>query len=300
MMRSDTPILQQYNYKPNRVKKFIKNYWFDWLMLLLMGGVAMYAFFSPPLSKRLFAVEFDKEPISYEYGYPVLKQIVPTWMSATIAGVSGIIVVGGAQIWLKSGKDFHRGLLCLVTCLVASSWFQVICKVMIGGFRPNFLAICKPDLSKAGSGYYGVYYDHTICTGDLNMVLDALESFPSGHSNAAFAGNVFIALYLNSKLKLWGGEYASVWKLFVVFTPILAATLLSLCRLVDYTHHWYDIVAGGVIGTTFAIICYRMHYRSILDPATNHLLLPRRKKNKNAYKEIHNINNEQIVGDSRV
>lgn len=307
MMKETTPIFQnnQQNYKrPNRVGKFAKKYWFDWLVLLVMGGIALGVFVSPPLSKRLFAVEFDKIPISYEYGYPVLKEIVPTWMAGVIAAATGTVVLAFAQIWIKSFKDFHRGLLCMVTCLVAASWFQVICKVMVGGFRPNFLAICKPDLSKAGTGYYGVYYDHTVCTGDEKAVWDALESFPSGHSTAAFAGNLFIALYLNSKLKLWGVEYAPVWKLFVVCAPLLAATLLSLCRLVDYTHHWYDIVAGAAIGTIFALSTYRMHYCSLFDPTNNHMLLPRKKQrsiNTSPYSAIHAVNNERVIpGDGAV
>lgn len=300
MNKEKVPLYQQYNYKqPSKFSKFVRKYWFDWLVLAIMGSVALGVFFSPPLSKRLFAVKFGDTPISYEYGYPILKEIIPTWMAGAIAAASGIIVLAVAQIWVKSGKDFHRGLLCLVTCLLAASWFQVICKVMVGGFRPNFLEVCKPDLSKVGSGYYGVYFDHTICTGDKTAVYDALQSFPSGHSTAAFAGNLFISLYLNSKLKLWGNEYAPVWKLFVVMTPILGAVLLSLCRLVDYTHHWYDIIAGAIIGIMFAFAAYRMHYGSIFNPATNHVLLPRKKRtNVSSYNDIHTINNERIVPGS--
>jgi len=276
------PIFSQHNYqKGSKIGRFLRKYGLDWLVLILLGACSLGTFFAPPLSKRLFALEFDGIPVEYDYSYPVLKEIVPTWMSAAIAGGSGILVLAFAQIWLKSGKEFHRGVLCLVTCLVAASWFQVICKIMIGGLRPNFLAVCKPDLTKAeGQGFYGIYYDHTVCTGDKAAVYDALESFPSGHSTAAFAGNVFIALFLNAKLKLWGADYTPVWKLIAVFVWILTATLLSLCRLVDYTHHWYDIVAGAVIGTMFAFATYRMHYCSIFDPSTNHLLLPRGKKAK--------------------
>lgn len=282
------PIFTQYNYpRPNRFVRWIKKYGLDWFTLLLLGGCALGIFYAPPLSKRLFAIEFEGQPVEYDYAYPVLKEIVPTWMSGAIAAASGTLVLAISQIWLKSSKEFHRGMLCMITCLIAASWFQVICKIMIGGLRPNFLAVCKPDPSKAGGlGYYGIYYDHTICTGDKVAVYDALQSFPSGHSTAAFAGNIFIALYLNAKLKLWGGDYAPVWKLILVFLPLLAATLLSLCRLVDYTHHWYDIVTGAVIGVIFAFATFRMHYCSIFDPATNHLLLPRGKKAKLTYQKL--------------
>jgi len=201
------------------------------------------------------------------------------WLSGAISAVSGLVVIGVAQIWVRSAKDFHRGMLGLMTSMVASSWFQVICKILIGGLRPNFLQICQPDISKAqGQGYYGLYYDHSICTGPIKEVYDALESFPSGHSSAAFAGLLYVSLYLNAKLKLWGDLYPRSWKLFVVFFPILAATVLSLTRLLDYTHHWYDIMAGAIIGISFSFVAYRMQYYSIFNPENNHKLLPRKPK----------------------
>lgn len=45
-------------------------------------------------------------------------------------------------------------------------------------------------------------FDRTICTGDPDEIDDSLESFPSGHSAAAFAGFLFLYLYLNAKLKV--------------------------------------------------------------------------------------------------
>jgi membrane-associated phospholipid phosphatase len=46
-------------------------------------------------------------------------------------------------------------------------------------------------------------FNKTICTGDEKTVNDSLESFPSGHSTAAFAGFVFLSFYLNAKLKIF-------------------------------------------------------------------------------------------------
>lgn len=65
------------------------------------------------------------------------------------------------------------------------------------------------------------------------------QSFPSGHSNAAFAGLLFLALYLNAKLKLWGVSrgHGAFWKIILVFAPIWGATVLSLTRLIDHQHH---------------------------------------------------------------
>lgn len=100
--------------------------------------------------------------------------------------------------------------------------FQVFIKWLIGGLRPHFLAICNPQLpvSGQGQGFDGLYHTreivsaifkpstplfltyHSQCTGDKKAVNDALESMPSGHSTAAFAGLVFLSLYFNAQLKL--------------------------------------------------------------------------------------------------
>lgn len=260
-------------------KKYMKKYAFDWICVLISAGLALGIYFLPPLPNRLFLLEFNGQPLNFDNDFPKRTEIMPVMLAGVIALVVGLIVLTISQIWVKDSKDFHRALLGLVTALIASSWFQVICKVLIGGVRPNFLEICKPDMTKAvGQGYYGLYYDKSACTGDIKEINDGLESFPSGHSNAAWAGMLYLSLYINAKVKLWGLGYGAVWKLYLVFAPILAAVVMSLCRLLDYTHHWYDILAGSIIGIVFAFACYRMHYRSIFNPKDNHVLLSRKKR----------------------
>eukprot|EP00026_Physarum_polycephalum_P007598 Phypoly_transcript_07662.p1 GENE.Phypoly_transcript_07662~~Phypoly_transcript_07662.p1 ORF type:complete len:312 (+),score=16.63 Phypoly_transcript_07662:592-1527(+) len=266
-----TPIIQRSK------RSAFRKYGPDYAVLILAGGVAVFFYFLSPFPKHLFIVKNNIGAIREDEALPVLPDLIPTWLSAVISFGTGIVVFALAQIWVRSGKDFHRAMLGLLTALVAGSWFQVICKILIGGLRPNFLSVCVPDITKAvGQGYGGMFYDKSVCTGPEKDVGDALESFPSGHANCAFAGLLFISLYLNAKIKLFGPEYPHTWKLFVVFTPILAATVLSLSRMLDYTHHWYDILAGSLIGIAFAFAAYRMQYRSIFNPENNHILLPRR------------------------
>ncbi len=77
---------------------------------------------------------------------------------------------------------------------------------LIGGLRPHFLAVCKPNVptsgAQRGNGFANIMYDRTICTGDQKEINDSLESFPSGHSTAAFAGFIYLSLYLNAQLKV--------------------------------------------------------------------------------------------------
>jgi diacylglycerol diphosphate phosphatase / phosphatidate phosphatase len=153
-------------------------------------------------------------------------------------------------------------------------------KWLIGGLRPHFLTVCKPNLpaitaQETGTGLRQIMYDRTICTGDPDEIDDSLESFPSGHSTAAFAGFVFLYLYLNAKLKVWSNYHPAMWKLIATYAPILGATLIAGALTIDEYHNWYDCLAGAVIGTVMAFSAYRMVYASIWDWRINHIPLNR-------------------------
>lgn len=163
--------------------------------------------------------------------------------------------------------------------LITAAVFQVFLKWLIGGLRPHFLAVCKPDLPvggpETGRGFGQIMYTRKICTGDTREINDSLESFPSGHATAAFAGFVFLYLYINAKLKVWSNYHPAMWKLALVYAPILGATLIAGTLTIDAYHNWYDIVAGATIGTVMAFSAYRTVYASIWDFRFNHIPLAR-------------------------
>lgn len=111
--------------------------------------------------------------------------------------------------------------------------------------------------------------------GDEKKINDALESMPSGHSTAAFAGLVYLYFYLNAKLKVFSNYHPSMWKLVVTYAPILGACLIAGALTIDEFHNWYDCLAGAVIGTVFAMSSYRMVYASVWDFRFNHIPLAR-------------------------
>ena len=118
-------------------------------------------------------------------------------------------------------------------------------------------------------------YDRSICTGDTNEIDDSLESFPSGHTTAAFAGFVFLYLYLNAKLKVFANYHPAFWKLIAIYAPILGAVLIGGALTIDEFHNWYDCLAGAIIGIVMAFSAYRMVYASVWDFRFNHIPLTR-------------------------
>ena len=114
---------------------------------------------------------------------------------------------------------------------------QVWLKWLIGGFRPHFYAVCKPNVTQfsqpSGTQFANYMYDRSVCTGDKKAVNDALESFPSGHATAAFAGLIFLSLYFNAQLKVMSAHNPAYWKMILFFIPILGAVLIAGALTID-------------------------------------------------------------------
>jgi membrane-associated phospholipid phosphatase len=235
-----------------------------------------------PAPSRSFPVTFsDGEIIQPEFGYPLRTNIIPIWLAAFLASIIPIVVILLMQIRVRSFWDVNNAVIGLLYSLIVAAVFQVFLKWLIGGLRPHFLDVCKPDLSLADNqgynhkGYLQLYYTRDICTGDEKEINDSLESFPSGHTTAAFAGFVYLYLYLNAKLKVFANYHPAMWKLIAVYAPILGAVLIGGSLTIDEYHNWYDVVAGAIIGTVMAFSAYRMTYAAIWDWRYNHIPLNR-------------------------
>lgn len=232
------------------------------------------------------------------HSYPLQKEVVPIWLAAFLGSMVPILFILLMQIRIRSFWDANNAIIGLLYSLITAAVFQVWLKWLIGGLRPHFLAVCQPQVKGPGTGFVNIMYDRSVCTGtDEATINDSLESFPSvrakltthwltqgvaatnsgyqGHTTAAFAGFVYLYLYLNAKLKIWSNYHPAMWKLIIVYAPILGATLIGGALTIDHFHNWYDIVAGAIIGTVMAFSAYRMVYASVWDFRFNHVPLTR-------------------------
>ncbi|KAB5547380.1 phosphatidic acid phosphatase type 2/haloperoxidase [Coniochaeta sp. 2T2.1] len=268
--------------------QWLKYTWLDIVSMAVMGAIGLGVYMAHPAPTRSFAVTFaDGEVVYPEFAYPMRKEIIPIWAAALLAALVPIFVILMMQIRIRSFWDVNNGVIGLLYSLITAAVFQVFIKWLIGGLRPHFLTVCKPDLSLAsntpgivGEGYNAkgfnqIYYTREICTGDIDEIDDSLESMPSGHTAAAFAGFVFLYLYLNAKLKVFSNYHPAMWKLVAIYAPILGACLIGGALTIDEFHNWYDILAGAAIGTIMAFSSYRMVYASIWDWRYNHIPLNR-------------------------
>ncbi|KAF9926637.1 hypothetical protein FBU30_003821 [Linnemannia zychae] len=262
--------------------QWLKCTWIDIVTMAVMGAIGLGVYYAHPAPSRSFAVVFsDGEVVYPEFAYPLRKEIVPIWLAAFLAAFIPILGILIMQVRVRSFWDVNNGIIGLLYSLISAVLFQVFIKWLIGGFRPHFLDVCKPDTNliiDAGynrKGFQHLYFTREICTGDIDQIDDSLESFPSGHSTAAFAGFVFLYLYLNAKLKVFSNYHPAMWKLIVIYIPVLGAVLIGGALTIDNFHNWYDVVAGAVIGSVMAFSSYRMTYAAIWDWRYNHIPLNR-------------------------
>lgn len=162
----------------------------------------------------------------------------------------------------------------LMYSLVTGTLFQVVLKKFIGGVRPHFLSVCQPVVLGQGLGFGANMYPvaQIFCTGDNNRIIYALQSFPSGHSEVAFAGLGFLAIYLYTHLRIGDPrviDSLGFSRMLVVLMPILLATYISATLVLAHHHYVNDCLFGAAIGTLTALLGYRMAFRSLLCSETN-------------------------------
>ncbi|KAH0610648.1 uncharacterized protein H6S33_012175 [Morchella sextelata] len=296
------------------VLQWFKWYWHDLLAFIILGAIALWLLmWSPVPYRKLFAVSYNPESgltpsstvIYPSFAHPKQSQIMPIIPDAMIA-----IFVPFISIWLinffgigthgPSGRrlktrghgtfllgrgsfwNVNNGCWGVIYAVMTGATLQIVIKLVIGGLRPHFLTVCDPQIEGVeGQGYGGLYFDVTVCRDFENrkdLIANAMQSFPSGHSIAAWAGLFYVSLYYNAHLKIFANYHPSFLKLLLFVAPMLAATLIVGSLTLDMSHNWYDIVAGSAIGVVMAILAYRMCFASVWDWRCNHIPLPRNRE----------------------
>uniref|UniRef100_G3PV47 Phospholipid phosphatase 1 n=1 Tax=Gasterosteus aculeatus aculeatus TaxID=481459 RepID=G3PV47_GASAC len=125
-----------------------------------------------------------------------------------------------------------------------------IAKYSIGRLRPHFLAVCKPDWGKINCSS-GAYVEDFACTGDPDVVNEARLSFYSGHSSFSMYCMLFLALYLQARLR---ADWARLLRPTIQFFLIAATVFTGLSRVSDYKHHWSDVLTGLLQGALMAVL----------------------------------------------
>lgn len=153
--------------------------------------------------------------------------------------------------WLSaSGRHFFLFLLGLASTVMLTE----MGKLSSGILRPNFLAMCAPNVSCASEPPHK-YQNSYACTGSPEDDLDSRLSFPSGHATVVSFMAVFLMVYLH-----WSRTPSTG---FYLLRPLLQLLLFAvayvtcLTRISDYVHHASDVVVGVLLGG--GVAAFTMH-----------------------------------------
>ncbi|XP_042681523.1 phospholipid phosphatase 1 isoform X1 [Centrocercus urophasianus] len=131
----------------------------------------------------------------------------------------------------------------------ASQSLTDIAKYSIGRLRPHFLAVCQPDWTQINCSLG--YIENFPCQGDKAKINEGRLSFYSGHSSFSMYCMLFLALYLQARMK---GDWARLVRPTIQFGLIAASIYVGLSRVSDYKHHWSDVLTGLIQGALVAIL----------------------------------------------
>ncbi|EMD66177.1 hypothetical protein COCSADRAFT_353235 [Bipolaris sorokiniana ND90Pr] len=250
----------------------------------------------PPLIPHYFPYfeGVETHPIGLKYSQPLREEYINTIMMAAISFLVPSSIMLVMNLWvLRDYCNWDASFTRLSYALSTSTLFSCIIKILIGGLRPNFYEICRPatylpepTTASAPPTRSRIQYSTVdqVCTNtDKFSLNEAQKSFPASHASSAFAGFVFLALWLSAHYKTLGrfktlsGQYFDAvphWKLIIFSTPLWVAVALSLSKLRDGWHHPVDVACGACIGGFFAVVAYKMVFWSVWDARDNHV--PRR------------------------
>ncbi|KAF4121868.1 LOW QUALITY PROTEIN: diacylglycerol diphosphate phosphatase / phosphatidate phosphatase [Geosmithia morbida] len=272
------------------IRQWAINHWADVIWMAVIGAASFGLDRAPIPTKRTFPITFDTasgDVVYPDMAYPERGWLLPSWLAGFLALGIPLTVYSAAQVRMRSVWDADAAIMGTLWAVLLATFFQVVTKILVGGLRPYFLDVCRPDVSSissaAGDGLNGVgfnriMYTVDVCTqSDPRLLRNAMTSFPSGHSAAGFAGYGFLHLWLNARLKVWADYRPALWKLLAVMMPLFIAFLNACLLSVDAAHHWYDIVVGSIIGVVMALAAYRATHAALWDSRYNHLCLRARE-----------------------
>lgn len=134
---------------------------------------------------------------------------------------------------------------------------NIICaavKFFTGSHRPHFFETCQPD--RNFNCTLGTFVSNYTCT-NTNIskiwISDASMSFFSGHASTTVYSCFFIIWYLEKRLKS-----ESLFLVPFIQTLLVCLSFFgAISRVFDHRHHWWDVLAGGILGliTTYHT-CY--------------------------------------------
>ncbi|XP_076330369.1 phospholipid phosphatase 1-like [Tachypleus tridentatus] len=125
-----------------------------------------------------------------------------------------------------------------------------IAKYSIGRLRPHFIDVCQPDqlLTECTHEYI---LNYKCTSSDEDKILEARLSFPSGHASFSAYAMIYLIVYLQNRMVC---PKNSLLRPFLQAGAFLIAWYIGLTRVMDFMHHWSDVLSGFLLGTVVSLL----------------------------------------------
>lgn len=199
----------------------------------------------------------DDPQIAYPFEQ---NELVPAWLLVLLSAILPVaIIIGCCKNVPRLERSLNISLLGFTFAFASTVLVTDISKFLIGNPRPDFLARCIPRPGTPTDTYVKM----EVCsTKNLARLEEGFRSTPSGHSSVSFCGLVFLSLWVSYHFQMWA-KGTALYVSCLSVTPVLLALCISLSRIADYKHHWYDVLLGLSLGSAIALCSfYRLHLSS--------------------------------------
>ncbi|PPQ67881.1 LOW QUALITY PROTEIN: hypothetical protein CVT25_010320 [Psilocybe cyanescens] len=190
---------------------------------------------------------------------------------------------GRVESWLNNSIALFGPLLVFVVVGCVKHSLLVIHHGAIGLFTSRGLARLVTEVFKHSVGVDGtMYLKNALVTmqqswntiqfssiSNSHKILDGRKSFPSGHSSTAFAGMLFLSLWIAGQTAAWCFSVpksphsflsSRMLSFFLTLLPIFWAAHVAVTRIQDYRHHKEDVIVGSLLGCTSALLSYLLFW----------------------------------------
>ncbi|KZO99688.1 acid phosphatase/Vanadium-dependent haloperoxidase [Calocera viscosa TUFC12733] len=249
------------------LRSYLPDYLLTLLLLFLFGYLTHRAGFQQQFS-------INDPSIQHSYTQHDRVPMYATVLLAAVFPLLSFLLI--SLIYSRSLYDLHSATLGLLLTLSLTTVLTNICKLTVGRPRPDLLARCllPPGTVDSGPPGYGLVSPSLCTQPNAHILADGFKSFFSGHSSFSFAGLGFLSLYLAGKLALFD-QRGYAFKPWLVGAPLVAAALVAISRVMDYRHHWQDVVVGSAVGWGMSWFVYRLYYPPLTSPNASKPYAPR-------------------------